>query len=218
MTTNGLQQNLRELRRARDKAARYNSHVNFLTTCLQQKLIPKGMRAKFGHDALPKNDFLQKHVRDSLHSASLDIVSQCKETYSVLLKKEEAEIHASLYALFQCTTYSAFENILQHHHRAYNRLRDKLRKKKNRKLKSLTSTPVGQTRPESTTLQQNQHQAHPTPAEKKTRNRRFKRRGTDNTTKPSEMAVVKDIVPRVTEREKHSIARTMPASSMMDGV
>ncbi|KAL8599541.1 hypothetical protein ACOMHN_066539 [Nucella lapillus] len=78
MTTNGLQQNLRELRRARDKAARYNSHVNFLTTCLQQKLIPKGMRAKFGHDALPKNDFLQKHVRDSLHSASLDIVSSVK--------------------------------------------------------------------------------------------------------------------------------------------
>ena len=40
MTTD-LDTTLTKLSRTREKLWRYNSHVNFMTSCLQQKVIPK---------------------------------------------------------------------------------------------------------------------------------------------------------------------------------
>ena len=36
-----------ELNRLREKSARYNSHKDFLSRCIQEKLVPKGLELSF---------------------------------------------------------------------------------------------------------------------------------------------------------------------------
>ena len=143
MTTHGLQQHLHNLRRAREKTARYQSHISFLSTCLQKQAIPPGMRIRFGKDALPKSDFLHNYVQDLLRSVSIDIIHQCKLTYVSLLTQEMNQIHSSLHEIFKCVSYFEFETILEHHNKSLKSYQKFLKIKKNKKLHKLSACTSG---------------------------------------------------------------------------
>ena len=71
--------------RTTEKTARYESHLSFLTACTDLSVIPRGMRLHFGTHALPKSDYLLQAVKDATNTASLQIVTTCRDTYRVLI-------------------------------------------------------------------------------------------------------------------------------------
>ena len=151
--------------RVKKKINRYQSHENFLTSCLQDNLIPKGMRLNFGKAALPNSEYLHTMVNQTIHCANKDILNTCRNAYTALIKKETSSLHKLLYDLQQTTSYQQFENILADL-RMHNRAPPHILQRKRRKLEKL--------REEAKASQLKEPKAPPTT--KKPRKRRFRRR------------------------------------------
>lgn len=166
MAAMDLSTTLLELDRLRDKVTRYQSHVTFLNSCLEHKVIPTGMLLKFGKDAMPNLQSLHHSVEDIICCANQDILHQIKSAYTVLLAQERDKMDTTLYNLYHSTDYFLSEKIILHHHRKLKTAQDRLKKKKRRKLMKL--------------LHEDTHSIQTAvEVKKKGRNRRFKRISTN---------------------------------------
>ena len=95
--------------RTTEKIARYESHLSFLTACTDLSVMSKGMRLHFGTHALPKSDYLLQAVKDATNTASLQILSTCRDTYRVLITKERTALQHLMYAAYHSADYETFE-------------------------------------------------------------------------------------------------------------
>ena len=95
--------------RTTEKIAFYESHLSFLTACADLSVIPKGMRLHFGTHALPKSDYLLQAVKDATNTASLQILSTCRDTYRVLITKERTALQHLMYAAYHSADYETSE-------------------------------------------------------------------------------------------------------------
>ena len=120
-----------------DKLIKYESHVRFLSICEEEGIVPRGMKMKFGVDALPKNEYLHKNVDDIIHRASLDAMHTCLHTYRSLVTEQCQTLHEHMYNIQQNHDYYEFEAIVIDLKRKSKRLANKLWAKKKKKLESL---------------------------------------------------------------------------------
>ena len=154
-----------KITRTTEKLSRYESHEQFLTTCSNLNVIPRGMRLSFGKDALPPSDCLQKTVQEAIQTANKEILLSCRNTYRALIDNERKILDSYMYQAFQSTTFWEFERLHTHQKCLYTRCKQQLSWKKKKKLTKLT---------DSTTP------PNPPPPSKKRRNRRFIRRQANN--------------------------------------
>lgn len=154
--------------RLRGRAARYCSHREFLTECINNDVVPKGMKLKFGLQALPKSEYLLKTVSDTLHRTEKEMLIACRDTYKVLEEQTNEETNHIMYDIFNMTNHFEFEEILgRFNKKAKSSKRNK--RKKQKKLKMLLSQKQ-RTSPSQTTNDDERTE------KKKKRVRRFKRR------------------------------------------
>ena len=113
--------------RTTEKIALYESHLSFLTACADLSVIPKGMRLHFFTHAFSKSDYLLQAVKDATNTASLQILSTCRDTYRVLISKERTALQHLMYAAYQSADYETFEAIYR---RQYAREKHMLSKQK----------------------------------------------------------------------------------------
>ena len=126
-----------KIARTSDRLARYQSHLSFLTRCTQLNIIPKGMRLRFGMDALPKSDQLRRSVEQSTTSASHLILSACRDTYRELVDKEQLNLDQLMYDLYQTADYHQYEAVFKHRTTRYVAYKNNLTTRKNKKLNRL---------------------------------------------------------------------------------
>ena len=154
------------LSRASEKVTRYKSHLDFLTECRKRDLVPRGMRLGFARDALPKSEFLEQTITDTINFANREILSACKDTYRALVEREKKGLKEQLDSISHVTDASNSEAILESQKRKSKTQRKKLLRKKKKKLNNLSCEQ------EKTTTTP----PPPSVVNKKGRNRRFKRR------------------------------------------
>jgi hypothetical protein len=130
------------------------------------------MLCRFGTAALPKCHFLHTCVKNITHHASKEILSKCRDTYISLSKKVEQDIQDRLYSIQQSTNFHQFECIRARHIRELRALSFKNNSRKKKKLSRLVKSN-GQVRAFNT---KNPDQSSHSPAKKKRRTRRFRRR------------------------------------------
>ena len=95
--------------RTTEKIARYESHLSFLAACTDLSVIPKGMRLHFFTHAFSKSDYLLQAVKDATNTASLQILTTCRDTYRVLISKERTALQHLMYAAYHSADYETFE-------------------------------------------------------------------------------------------------------------
>ena len=170
---------LKVLWRTSDRLQRFSSHADFLSACRREGVVPKGMLVRFGRDALPKCDSLQRQVDKILNFASCEILSSCRDTYTNLSSRELSTLHSTLYDLQQNTDFYQFEAILDRLRLSSASFRRKLEtKKRNKLLRLKSSRPLAQARP-----------SHPVDPPKKRTNRRFRRVRQPNSTANKNLVV-----------------------------
>ena len=126
-----------ELRRQTERLVRYETHVKFLSTCVEKKVIPKGMILKFGTEALPKSEYLLKSVRTSLHTASWDILHSLLRCYKEIVKKEQNILHNMMFHCHQTHSFEEFEDLHSYQRGLTIHLARKYWKSKRNKLQKL---------------------------------------------------------------------------------
>ena len=108
-----------KLRKLTEKYCRFRSHFRFLTVCVNEGLVPKGLRVNFGFSALPPSRYLQSKVFDVIKSASRSIVSEVRDTYSFLCEEVKQQLDGFLYDASQDFSFHVYESFLRVHHTFY---------------------------------------------------------------------------------------------------
>ena len=165
-----------QITRSLERLARYESHVSFMTQCIQQQIIPKGMRLKFGSSALPNVHFLHEHIKTTLSAASADILHTCRDSYQSLVNKERLLLDEKMYDFFQTSDFFTIESVLRFKYHQACAKRRYYAKRKQRKIAKL--------------VQERDFQSHspsrstpPPSTDNKRRSRRF-RKSRKSTTDP----------------------------------
>ena len=127
---------LTTLVKTRDKLTRYRSHADFLSSCIEHDVIPKGMTVGFGKAALPTSEHLHTMVDRITRCASKETLITCRDTYKSLINKGTIKMHETLFDLQQRTTYHEFEAVLRMQCRK-SKSGSKLHRKKQKKLQQL---------------------------------------------------------------------------------
>ena len=68
-----------QLTKDTEKQLRFHSHASFLTSCIDNDVIPKGLHVHFGKDALPDCEYLKRSINFTLTNTSKDILYQCRD-------------------------------------------------------------------------------------------------------------------------------------------
>ena len=85
------------LRKLTEEYCRYRSHFRFLTVCINEGLIPKGVRVRFATTALPSSEYLHHKVHDVLKEATSSIVLHIRNTYSYRMDTVKRKLDSFFY-------------------------------------------------------------------------------------------------------------------------
>ena len=96
----------------RSKANRYSNHLEFLKKCQTLNVIPKGLKLKFGYEALPNSNEFRDDVESILLDAEANLVRAGVLRYTSLLENINNEISDIMYDLFNKTSLKDFREIL----------------------------------------------------------------------------------------------------------
>ena len=137
-----LDSSLKRLSRTRENLARNQSHVHFLTTCKEKGILPKGMTLKFLFCALPKIDALKDSIKDTIHTAEMNILTACITNYQARVETERAHADHILYQLQQTVNdQTLFDNLIFSHRRELNNLKRQYNRRKQKKVNALLRLP-----------------------------------------------------------------------------
>lgn len=211
-----------------DKLARFNSHLEFLSTCTKEKLIPRGFRIEIdpsigNHDEAFMNKWYNK-VNNLSIELMKDTAAFCQET----ITSTEADIKNLEDAIKQNTDKEEYNNITStiktFHDQTISRLK-KTKTTKYRKLKwNITQPNTSTTRKTKQETQQHnsypqQHAAQPKP--RSFNNKQTSQQRTDQpaTPQPTFAEILKrknDRRSRAKQNEQQNYATTQPRITESD--
>ena len=169
---------MRSVLKARERAARFASHLEFLQQCIAHDVIPKGLRISYSKGGFPKSPYLHKRVDDNIKQTERDNLLACRDTYQGLLNEANEETNKCMYELFNNTSHLEFEEILKKLNRPSKKIhRDRVKKEK--KLRFLLNETKTNVNPSSSQTLVKQSLSNPESnafSGKRKRNRRFVRR------------------------------------------
>ena len=113
MTATSSRSNVNKLLRIREKANKYQNHVFFLSRCIENNFIPKGLRLKTPLSSFPNSEELVEKISESVRLTEEYMVQSSKIAYEDLLEKANEETENLLYKIFNEKSLSDFQNILE---------------------------------------------------------------------------------------------------------
>lgn len=162
-----LQNTLFQLRKVQTQHAKVEHHIIFLSSAIEEQVIPNGLAWDITVNAMDPNEKINQEIKEHIRESQFKLCEILRSHYDYLeakLSNKKGELEDTIAKLETSNTdpiiNKAMENIVQE----TTTLQDKLSKKRSRKIKNLKSPPTRRRPPPLNYQSQRQQQWVPLPS------------------------------------------------------